>query len=185
MNNSITIFDKKLESNRLYLRRIKASDVDDMYEYTSNPLVSEYLSWFPHSTKLETERFVQQTLKEYDLNVGRYTWGIELKEKNKLVGVISIFDISYISKRVEVSYVLNPNFQGKGLMKEALVCLLDFIFNNLQFKRVQAKCTLFNLPSRKLLERLDMKLEGELKNYWFIKNKYYNVLIFSKIKNDE
>lgn len=185
MNNSIKIFDKILNSKRLKLRRIKKEDVVDIFEYTSNPNVTKFLSWLPHKNLDQTKKFVKNTLADYDDNNSRYTWGIELKESNKLIGVISIFEISYISKRVEISYILNPNFQGRGYMNEAIKCLVNFVFHEIQFIRVQAKCTNINLPSRRLLEKIDMKLEGELKSYWFIKNKYYNVLIFSKLKKDD
>ena len=185
MNDSIKIFDKELVSERLRLRRLNNSDKEDMYEYTSNPIVTEFLSWHPHTSIEQAEDFIKLTVKEYNHNVGRYTWGIELTGRCKLIGVISIFDISFISKRVEMSYILNSNFQGMGFMNEALNCLIGFILEDREFNRVQARCSTANVSSRKLLEKTGMELEGKLKKYWFRKGQFHDVLIFAKIRNNE
>ena len=182
MNSSIKIFDKELISERLILRRIKLSDLDDIYEYTSNPLTTKFLFWKTHESKKLTLKFINDTLNEYDKSNSRYTWGITINESEKLIGVISIFFISYLSKRVEISYILNPNYQGKGYMKEALISVQDFIFNEVNFVRIQAKCTEDNSASKKVMRSIGMVLEGKLRNYWFLKNEYKDVEFYAIIK---
>ena len=185
MYDSIKKFDKELISERLLLRRLNSSDNLDMYEYTSNPMVTEFLSWCAHTTIEQANDFIKQTIIDYDHNDKRYTWGIELKDKRKLIGVISIFDISFLSKRVELSYILNPNFQGMGYMHEALNRLIKYILEDIEFIRVQARCSTENISSMKLLDRIGMDLEGTLKKYWFMKGNYHDVLLYAKTRNDE
>lgn len=176
------IFDKTLSSDRLYFRRISLLDVDDMFEYTSNKENINFLSWDEHKTKEQVIKFIKNTLIEYNESDSRYTWGIELKENKKLIGAISIFNIGYQSKRVEVSYILNQSFQGKGYMYEALISIIDFIMNDLNYIRVQAKCTVDNLPSEKVMKKVNMKYEGKLMKYWKIKEEFKNVLLYAIVK---
>jgi len=46
---SNNIFDRNLKSGRLLLRRLKISDIEAMYEYTSDPKVTQYLEWSEHT----------------------------------------------------------------------------------------------------------------------------------------
>lgn len=179
MNN---IFDKKLSTERLLLRKITLGDVDDMFEYTSDEKNTQFLHWDTHISKEKVISFINNTIKEYDFENKRYTWGIELKNQKKLIGVVSVFDISYQSSRVEVSYILNSSFQGKGYITEALKNIIHFILNELNFIRVQAKCTDDNLPSEKVMRKVNMKNEGKLMKYWKINNEYKNVLLYAIVK---
>lgn len=176
------IFDILLSSERLLFRRITLLDVDDMFEYTSKKENINFLSWDEHKTKDQVIKFIKNTIKEYKESDFRYTWGIELKDSKKLIGVISIFNIRYQSKRVEVSYILNQSFQGKGYMNEALSAIIDFVLNELDFIRVQAKCTVDNLPSEKVMKKVDMEYEGKLMKYWKIKEEFKNVLLYAIVK---
>jgi len=176
------IFDKEFKSEKLLFRKLTLLDVDDIYEYTSDDKCAKHLSWDPHKNKKQPIEFINNTLSDYKINNLRYTWGIELKEEKKLIGVISIFNISYKSKRVEVSYILNPLFQGKGYMTEALNSIIYFIFHDIGFIRVQAKCTVGNISSEKLMKKVNMQREGVLRKYWYFKNEFKNVLLYSIIK---
>lgn len=179
------IFDKKIESERLLFRRLSHKDTDDIFEYTSDIRSTQHLSWEPHRSKKQVTEFIDKSIQDYEANDQRYTWGISLKKVNKLIGVISIFNISHISKRVEVSYILNPSYQGKGYMTEALNSIIDFIFNELDFIRVEAKCTEANKASENLMKKVNMEYEGTLKKFWNIKNTFKNVLIYAIIKQKE
>ena len=179
MKNKI---EKELESDRLIFRKLTLFDVDDMFEFTSNKDCVYFLSWEAHIHKNQSLKFIKTTLEEYNISNSRFTWGIELKDENKLIGVISVFDISYINKRVEFSYILNPKYQGKGYMSEALNSIIEYIFNKIGFIRVQARCTDDNKSSEKLMKNIKMKYEGNLKKYWNIKGVFKNVLVYAKLK---
>ena len=162
------ILDRKLESERLILRKITQADANDMYEYSSKPDVSKYLSWNPHSDISQARDYIDSVIEEYSADKS-YCWAIELREIIKFIGIVRIFDVSLSNKRGEISYILNPEFQGKGLMIEAIATVIDFCFNKLKFNRIQARCTKDNLSSERIMQKLGMKYEGTLKDYWINK----------------
>ena len=55
----------KLETERLKLRAIKRSDIDDIYEYSNNPQTSQYLLWSPHQSIYTTQEFVDIIISKY------------------------------------------------------------------------------------------------------------------------
>ena len=53
----------------------------------------------------------------------------------------------------EIGYELLPDHQGKGIMQEALVNILDFVGNILQLQQIEAYIHQDNTASRRLVER--------------------------------
>lgn len=164
----MNILDVKLETKRLIMRKLCKDDVEDMFEYTSNQDVTKYLSWEAHTEISQARHYIESVISEYD-SLYSYTWAIELKEIKKFIGIVRIFDVSYSNKRGELSYILNPNFQGKGFIMEAITSVIDLCFNKVELNRIQARCTTDNFSSERVMQKLGMKYEGTLKEYWINK----------------
>ena len=72
-----------IETNRLLLRKLSLDDANDMYEYTSNEIVSRYVNWNPHKSIGDTKSYIHYVLQQYYLKKIA-PWGIQFKENNKL-----------------------------------------------------------------------------------------------------
>lgn len=59
----------------------------------------------------------------------------------------------------EIGYLLHPDFRGNGYAREAADRILQLGFEELH--KISARCDPGNEPSRRLLERLGMRREGE------------------------
>lgn len=156
MNNQLIA-----ETARLRLRRYRESDLMDLYEYLSDPKVVEH------------EPYLPMTLEEVRENL---TWristdemiAVEEKTTGKMIGNV------YLGKRefdaLELGYVFNANYWGRGYARESCEALTDLAFRN-GVHRIFAECDPNNLNSWKLLERLGFEREGHLKqNVWFWKD---------------
>lgn len=176
-------FDKILKTPRLSLRRVKESDYEDMFAYTSNPDVTRFLSWNPHKEIIQTQHYIQTLITEYNLSTS-YAWGIEILEVQKFIGIVRIFDVSYGNKRGELSFILNPNFHRKGLMVEAIMAVIGFCFTEVGLNRIQAKCTPDNFSSEKVLQKLRMSYEGTLREFWINKGVSEDAKIYALTANE-
>lgn len=78
-------------------------------------------------------------------------WNIILKSNLKLVGTICLWNFSNNQKIAEVGYDLNSTFQGKGIMSEALECVIRFGFEKLGLEKIEAYTHRSNDASKKLL----------------------------------
>jgi ribosomal-protein-alanine N-acetyltransferase len=166
-------------SDRLILRRIDLSDASDMYEYTSNPEVCKYLEWDAHTEKDQVVSFINLIMDEYETDNTKFLWGIELLNEKKLIGVLRIFDLSIKNHRGEVSYILNPNYQGKGYMVESLKAFFSYCFRKTDIIRIQAKCVSDHKASEKVMINSGMSYEGLLKNYFILEDKSVDAVLYA------
>lgn len=178
MNLEFKINGKVLETERLILRPFKLEDLDDFYEYASVPDVGERAGWNHHENKDESlivlSRFIESDK----------TFAILLKENKKVIGSLGVEKYNDEDKLEEfkdykgreLGFVLSKDYWGKGIMKEAVDSVSDYLFdemdldfllcghfeNNTQSRRVQEKCGF--KPYRKLMinTSMDTKEQGFL-----------------------
>ncbi|MDD5936897.1 MAG: GNAT family N-acetyltransferase [Clostridiales bacterium] len=149
------------ETERLILRRFQKRDLEDLYEYLSDPEVVKYEPYQP-MTKKETEDNLNWRISTDEMIA------VELKENHKLIGNI------YLGKRefetLEMGYVFNQNYWRKGYVKESCNALIKQAFDN-GTHRIYAECDPENPNSWKLLESLGFVREAFLKqNVYFWKD---------------
>ncbi|RUS47940.1 GNAT family N-acetyltransferase [Cohnella sp. AR92] len=172
-----------LETDRILLRPITRSDVDDMYEYCSVPEVSRYTTWDYHRNKDDTKGFIDFVRKRYEEEkVG--PWGIEYKETKRLIGSCSFVNWNNPCLRAEVGYVLSNRYWNMGIMTEVVRRILEFSFKELELVRVEARCHPDNLGSAKVMEKSGMKFEGLLRRYVWAKDELQDVKLYSIIKDE-
>lgn len=65
---------------------------------------------------------------------------------------------------VEIGYGIVPSAQGKGYATEAVQKLIDWAFSNKSINKIVAECLDENIPSIRVLEKLQMKRMGSENN---------------------
>jgi len=161
-----------LRTERLVLRKIVPTDIDDVYEYASDTRVSEFLLWSPHPTKGYTKAYLSLLAKRYRAG-DFYDWGIELD--GKMIGTVGFTSFSIENNVGEIGYVLSSKCWGMGIASEAVKRILEFGFCELLLNRIEAKFMAENEKSRKLLDKLGFNYEGEMKEAVYAKDRYRNV----------
>ncbi len=143
-----------IETERLYVRNIKPQDWKDMQEYLSREEVMKYEG--PWDTSDESMRKAAEELAK-----GNTFWAVELKTTGKMIGHI------YLGREEPekfltwmIGYIFNNEFHGNGYATEACRGIMDYAFGKLGAHRIIAKCCPENVPSWKLMERIDMRREG-------------------------
>lgn len=94
-------------------------------------------------------------------NDDKYSFGIFIKDTEKLIGDISLFKIE--RGPVEccmVGYALDKQFNGKGYMTEAIRLVVGFAFNELSLHRIEAGAMPHNIGSITVLEKAGFCKEG-------------------------
>ncbi|GAA1487375.1 GNAT family N-acetyltransferase [Brachybacterium sacelli] len=63
-------------------------------------------------------------------------------------------------RQAELGWVLDPGVQGRGLGTEFAAALRDLAFDGLGVRRVEAQCFADNVASRRVMEKIGLRLEG-------------------------
>ncbi len=167
-----------LEKERLLLRPRSMADKDDIFEYASDPEVTQYMIWPTHRSIADTIAFLESSPKGF-ANRDSIGLAIELKKSGKMIGDCGFHHIQPQHHRVEIGYVLNRKFWGHGYMTEAVRELIRFAFDEMGMHRLSATCDLENERSAAVMERCGMKLEGILRDYELRRGRFVTVKTYA------
>jgi len=139
-----------LATDRLILRQLETTDDKDIYSHRLDDRVNKYLEDFRHTSIEQTQAFIDRIQKEVAANK-TILWVITQKSRNKFLGTICLWNISKTNHRAETGYTLDPQFHGKGYMNEALVKIINFGFNKMKLRTIEAYTHKDNESSIQLL----------------------------------
>jgi len=171
------LFDNNvLVTERLTLRKFTKDDASDVLEYASDVDRFEYLSWKG-----------VQTIEEAQKNIVEYYWSrpgiyaIELNENKKCIGCIEL-RLCPEHDKTSFAYILNYKYWNNGYATEALLTVLKFCFEKLDFNRVEALYYDGNDSSGKVMKKCGMELEGVGKQEKKIKGVFRDVVHYGITK---
>jgi ribosomal-protein-alanine N-acetyltransferase len=171
-----------LSTERLSLREITENDMIDLFQLLSNTEVMKHIA-MPLITEAEAAakiKFYQELLlKQEAIN-----WAIALNPDNKLIGTILLKAIDCKNHRAEVGYMLYPDFWRKGIVQEALICILNFAFNTLNFHSLEARIDPYNTASEKILEKNGFMKEAHFKENYFLGDQFLDTGVYSLLKSN-
>ena len=149
-----------IDLKRLYLRKFKLNDYEDVFEYASNPNVTRYLTWNAYTNKEDSLNYLKNVASIY--NEKTFRWAIVLKSNNKVIGSIDAAKIDEVNETVEIGYVENEKYHNNGYMSEAFKGVIDYLFNKVGVKKVLARYQIENLASRKVMDKCGLKPENKV-----------------------
>jgi len=146
----------ELHSERLRLRDFRPDDIDDVFDYASDPLVTRYAGWEPHRSPFETMAYIRRCLAD---DWGPISFAVEHVEEERVIGVVDIRLVSRLWGIGEIGYTFSRRYWGRGFNVEAGRLLLDYGFRELSLRRIQAVCDTDNRRSYRTMEKLGMVRE--------------------------
>ena len=155
LNGTFTPFPI-LTTERLTLRQLVINDEQEIFTLRSDSEINKYLDRQISNTIDDARNFINKITKNNSLY-----WAITLSDKNILVGTICLFGFSDENYKCEIGYELLTNFQGQGIMKEAVEKVIDYAFNTIKVKKIEASLHRDNLSSIKLLEKFSFRNSNE------------------------
>jgi len=148
----------RIETDRLFLKEIDESYVEDILKIRSNVVVNRFVQRNPPKTNYDALDFIL-TIKKRVQNNETFYFGITYKNQQNLLGTICLYRFSEDRTKAEVGYELLPDYHRKGIMSEALSAVLNFGFNELNLLEILAFTNKFNENSKGLLLKHDFVLQ--------------------------
>lgn len=139
-------------TNRLHLRIVEKTDINNIHHLRTHPEVSKYIKRELNKTMQDIEEFIELRKKT------DFFYIIQTINKKEFAGAIALWNINREQNYSELGYELLPEFQNKGIMSEAVKAVLDFAFNAQSFEYIEAYTHKDNISSRRLLEKLMFSL---------------------------
>ncbi|MGN6568052.1 MAG: GNAT family N-acetyltransferase [Flavipsychrobacter sp.] len=141
-----------LETEHLVLRRLSLKDERELFFLRSDKKVNQFIDRPLATSITDVRNFINVVNENTDRNEG-ISWTITVKGDDIMIGTMTLWNIVPEQDLAEVGYTLMPAYEGKGIMQEALQAVIQFGFDTLQLKRIEAFTHKDNERSKKLLER--------------------------------
>ena len=157
-----------LETERLLLRQPSSEDSADVFIMRSDPEVMQYIPR-PLAVTPDDAAALIQMINEFIEKGERINWAITPKSTGKVIGLIGYVNIKPEHRRAEVGYSLSKAWHRKGIMREALACVLKYGFEHMDLHSVEAITDAKNIASGSLL-----LAAGFVQEAFFKEDFYYN-----------
>jgi ribosomal-protein-alanine N-acetyltransferase len=175
----------KLETPRLILRGVTEADADAIFEYAHNPKVSHYTLWEPHADRDATLQFIREYVKASYLEHSLDPLGMCLKERpDWVIGTIGCRWNKRANRAMEMGFAIGEAYWGRGYTAEAAKVVLNYAFAETDVERVQAHCMIENHASERVMQKLEMTLEGTLRSGLFHRGRFWDMRLYSILRRE-
>jgi len=148
-----------LETERLLMRRLVASDLDDLYALYRDPEIRRY---FPEGvlTQEETREELEWFLNGHPDHPALGLWATIHKSTGQFIGRCGLlpWTIDGVAE-VEIAYLIAKPWQRQGLGAEAAQALVRYGFETLGLKRLIALIDPENRASIRTAERAGLQFD--------------------------
>jgi len=171
-----------LHTDRLDLIEIKQVHLADLYKLFSDENVTRFYNLLPLTNEQEAQKSIDWFQSRFKDKLG-IRWGIAFKGQQNIIGTIGFNNFTK-RHRANIGYDLQTEHWNNGYITEALKTVINFGFDQLEINRIEAEVMQGNNISEKVLDKLNFKNEGVLREWMFWNGKHYDMTMFSLLKAD-
>ncbi|CAA9197956.1 GNAT family N-acetyltransferase [Flavobacterium collinsii] len=163
MDSKILQSEIILENEKVVLIPFENQRNSELKEITFDDAIWKYMGMYVRDEK-DFESYIQNTLEQKAAGIC-YPFLIVDKASNKVAGSTRYGYLNHASQKCEIGWTwYGKQFQGTGLNKACKFELLNFGFENIQFRRIQFSADLENKKSQRAIEKLGATKEGVFRN---------------------
>lgn len=169
---------RNLETERLLLRRVVIEDVNEIFALRSDQKVMKYIPRPLVKTTEDALAHIALIDEKIDSNEG-INWAITVKDNPKLIGIIGHYRIKSEHFRAEIGYMLLPEYQGKGIISEAIKEVVKYGFEVMKLHSIEAVIDPQNFASERVLQKNGFVKEAHLKENEYFEGRFLDTVIYS------
>ena len=154
-----------LENNRVLLRPLASSDVENLLYFSQNdPTIWKY-SLIKAAGEKNFKNYINVALKARN-EQKEYPFIVFDKLTNQYAGSTRFYDIQMNNKSLQLGFTwYGSDFQGTGLNKQCKLLLLEFAFEKMNMERVEFRADNANKRSISAMKRIGCQVEGILRSH--------------------
>jgi RimJ/RimL family protein N-acetyltransferase len=175
---------RDLFTPRLRLRRLCLEDAPAIHAYRALPEVARYQSWESYSLDDAARFIAEQSALTPDTPGTWFQLGIVSVTSGQLIGDCGLHFRADEPRQVELGITLDPAHQGRGLAREALGIVLEYVFGTLGKHRVIAVTDSENQASANLFTHLGFRREGHFVEHIWFKGSWGSEYVFGMLQRE-
>ena len=169
----------ELKTERLVLRRMTQDDAEALLFLRSDEQVMKYINREPTTSIEEVRIFIDRINNDID-NKWAIMWALALQDDpSKMIGLVCFWKIRMEDHRAETGFTLHPQHWRKGLMKEALLKVIEYGFNVMGLHSIEGQINPENKASAGILQATGFVKEAYFREDFFFRGGYLDTEVYS------
>ena len=172
-----------IKTENLIFRELTVDDIFDVYCLYSDPKVTRFDQGEPFTDIREAEELVS-VFKESNRSHHSVSWGVELKETNKIIGTCGFKNWDRLSHHSEIGGNISSKYWGNHYGTEILQFMLAYGFNRMNLNKIYAYTNTKNSSVLRLMDKYGFKQEGRLQEHQLLDSVYEDVNVYSLLNRN-
>lgn len=172
-------------NTEIVLKEIELSDAEDIFNTinTQREYLGKWLPFVEITNQVEdTEGFINSLL---EVPEDSKEFVFVIRYGGDFAGLVGFRDTDRMNCKTEIGYWLSESFQKKGIVGLSTKRLIEFAFEDLGMNRIQIRCAVENLPSKKIPLKLGFTHEGVERDGELLSGNIYTDLeVYSLLKRE-
>jgi diamine N-acetyltransferase len=157
------------------LRELRISDVKRMYEFLSDPDVSN--SYVFSKAPVSRERLVDFVRSSW-YESGNVHFAIS-GDDDEYIGTVSLKNINYVDRTAEYAIMIGKEYWGTGYASEATKKIIDYGFGKLNLYKIYLNVPSSNIRANRFYEKFGFINECVFSRHVFIDGKHVDLNWYS------
>ena len=171
----------RITTRRLMLKICEDHDIDALMDFAARN-VEHFQQWMPESALRPNKTFLGIAVMERR-TAARQDQGYRFHlfhrdQPDKVIGLCSIADVRRgVIQQCVLGYAIDKEYEGQGLMKEAVAAAIRFAFDDLDLHRIEGSYMPNNEASAAILKSFGFEQQGFFKEYLFLNGAWQDHIV--------
>jgi ribosomal-protein-alanine N-acetyltransferase len=176
----------QIVTEHLKLREFTEDDFEAVLAYQSDPRYLRYYaqSWAEHLPENVRKLVERQVAYQHEQPRTAFQLVITLRDKGTLIGNVGVRTSRAEATEGDIGCELAPDYWNQGYATEATGAMLAFGFEHLGLHRLSASTMARNSAAWRVLEKLGMTREGELRETTLLADGWANSLVYGMLRQE-
>jgi len=165
------------ENTRLKIPAIEDAEILFQLVEKNRDYLRERLQWLDSISSLQDEINFIVTSRNNQIQGSSGTWLIF--ENNEVLGTLTLNWLDWENNSCGIGYWISKQKSGKGIVTSCCRSLINHLIRNNKLHRFVIEAAVDNYASRKVAEKLGMRLEGINKDRAIVNGKYVDHVMYA------
>jgi RimJ/RimL family protein N-acetyltransferase len=174
-----------LIGEKVVLRPVRRSDIEDCLKWFNDPEVTQYLSMYLPMTEMAEEKFIESLGSTEAGKNAMFCIEAVKNNGNKPIGTVGLDNINSKDHHAEFGIAIGEkDYWSNGYGTEAARLIIRYGFEQLNLHRINSFAISFNERSLRLHLRVGFKEEGRQREAVFKNGEYHDHVMFGLLRNE-
>ncbi|QOR36106.1 GNAT family N-acetyltransferase [Clostridium sp. 'deep sea'] len=176
-----------ITTDRLIIRDHIVDDLKDLHKLISDNEVMYFLPETKTTSLAESKKNLTTAIEEINkANRTKFFFAIINKKNNSYIGEIGVTKTAECSEGniMNLGYFIIKDYWGRGIIPEASKAVISYAFDFLGTVKIETGCAKLNNKSERVMNKIGLIKEAELKQHSVINNKFYDRVEYRVLKEE-